>query len=645
VSLTVTVNEKAEPGMSLHNMAELWADPNMLVAIAVEDTPICCWAPEPNIIYVDMTATGSDNGINWANAYSGLDGLQRALTRASESTCDAWPYTFCVAQGLYSPGDYTSDSFTIPEGSSVYGGFMAGGSEFSERNPDAYETVLAGHIFVDDDPNENYHYHIYNDTVVTMEDMYVSDANFPVDECSLLNGFTIADTVEYGVYGTDVDFTIANCTVADSGKQGIYAANGDAAIKWSNIKNSGEDGIYHTGEGNTIAVENCRIIDNKKHGVFSSYSIPTVKNCVIFGNGYFDEGFEGVKITLPTGEPVLYNNTIVYNSKEGISWFDDRTIEDPNDKDYPDIQNSILWNNNDGGGGAQVAGFDEDVYAAYCCIEGCDDTQNNNIDETPGFVMGIDESSAVNPYMYHLAYDSICKDIGNPVCDGNDFGLYDIDGEERIIDPNVDIGADELYSCDDDLSEDDIFNSLDWNFDGLVNNREFGEFADVWLVRDPNDPGIITDPNYSSDPDYASPETLAMWFEKWDSFYNLDPNYPSEYMIDIYDFIVIANDWVWAACWKQSQLELFEEMAMSMMMGGGEYMMMMPMEIGFASSSEPEPKAVEMSTAEIVSFVEGIYGIIEELEKSIEAKHEDSESLYDMKEFLEEVLKDLDAEY
>ena len=41
----------------------------------------------------------------------------------------------------------------------------------------------------------------------------------------------------------------------------------------------------------------------------------------------------------------------------------------------------------------------------------------------------------------------------------------------------MDICTAEIYSCDDDLSEDDIYISLDLNFDGMVNNYEFAEFA------------------------------------------------------------------------------------------------------------------------------------------------------------------------
>ncbi len=574
VSLTVTVNELAEPGMYVHNAAELW-DPNMPIARASEDTLVCCWT-DPNIIYVDMTATGNNTGLSWENAYSGVEGLQNALTRAIESTCDGGPYTVYVAQGTYSPGNYSFNSFRIPEGSKVYGGFMVGGSDFSERNSDKYETVLTGHRFIDSDPNAAYHYHIYNNTIITMLDEIASDPNFPVDETTLLNGFTITDAVKNGIYGEGVDFTIINCTVTDSGLQGIYAADCDVAIKWGKINNSGWHGIEHTGQGNTISIENSQIMENNRRGISCLDSTPTIKNCVVFGNGY-DGIFDGINITLPTEVPILYNNTIVYNAKAGIYCFDDENSEgDPNYPDYPDIRNSILYYND---GSDQItislpfmpSEYERDDYASYCCIEGSIE-DHNNINDEPGFVHGIEESRTGNPYQYHLAYDSVCKDRGDPSHDANDVGSYDMDGEDRIVNGRVDIGADEIYSCDDDLSEDDIYNvnGMDWDYDGIVNYQEFAEFAEFWLLRDPNDPGIITDPNFSDDPDYASPETLEMWREKWNSFYNLDDTGTSEYMIDVDDLVVIAHDWLWIACWKESQLEWLESITMEMMsMGGG----------------------------------------------------------------------------
>jgi hypothetical protein len=131
-----------------------------------------------------------------------------------------------------------------------------------------------------------------------------------------------------------------------------------------------------------------------------------------------------------------------------------------------------------------------------------------------------------------------------------------------------------------------------------------------------------------------------MWRQTWDPLYNLDEDYD----VDYGDFAVFAQNWLWRACWKQSPLDLMETMAM----GGGESMAMSsPMAFGFTALEEqtaPEPEEAELSTAELASLAEGIYAIIEFLDTSIEEGYENAENLYEMKDFLEGVLEDLQTE-
>jgi hypothetical protein len=157
VSLTVVVNDKAVPGGILHNVAELWGtlrmpdpnDPNLLypetflIARATLDTDVCCYAGIAEILYVDQSATnGGNTGLNWKNAF--LE-LQDALDYARSSICGT-VHSIYVAQGTYSPGDKSSNSFVLPDGISVYGGFPKGGGELWQRNPGRYQAVLTGTV-------------------------------------------------------------------------------------------------------------------------------------------------------------------------------------------------------------------------------------------------------------------------------------------------------------------------------------------------------------------------------------------------------------------------------------------------------------------------------------------------------------------
>ncbi len=59
-------------------------------------------------------------------------------------------------------------------------------------------------------------------------------------------------------------------------------------------------------------------------------------------------------------------------------------------------------------------------------------------------------NAAVDLNNYHLAYDSFCIDKANPFLTYT--GQVDLDGEgiDRKYGSAVDIGADEVYDCEDD---------------------------------------------------------------------------------------------------------------------------------------------------------------------------------------------------
>jgi len=93
----------------------------------------------PKTIYVDDTASGSDTGTSWANAYTNL---QTALGAANPSD-EIW-----VASGTYKPGAARGHTFQLKNGVALYGGFPDGGGDgtFIARKPKLYHTLLSGEI-------------------------------------------------------------------------------------------------------------------------------------------------------------------------------------------------------------------------------------------------------------------------------------------------------------------------------------------------------------------------------------------------------------------------------------------------------------------------------------------------------------------
>ncbi len=612
VSLTVKVNERAVPGMLLHNVAELVSG-GVVWAHAYEETLVCCWdTVDPNIIYVDKEASGSNNGTSWDDAY--VD-LQDGFYRAANSNCAVGGFSVHVAQGTYSPGYDAADTFGIPDGTKVIGGYKTGGGDW---NPDRYETILTGVA----DPNS-----VNNDAVVTM------------GADTLLGGFTVTGSADYGVYGDGSDFSIRNCKIESNEEYGVYALDGNVTIAWCSVTNNGFSGIEHAGESNTLTVENSQIKQNDQHGIFTDGSIPTVKNSIISSNAASGDIYYGIRIINPADDPTLHNNTIVYNAIEGISLVDNEDSGgDPNDKDWPDIQNCIVYFNNDGG--SQMAGMVSDDVASYSCIQDCNNL-NNNINVAPGFAYTIDPNGIMpDPNNLHLAYDSVCIDAENPNLI-TDPDAMDFDGEDREYGSSVDIGADEVYSCDEPLSEDDVYNPLDWNADGILNYEEFEYFSLAWLSHDPEDPAA-SDPNDPAyDPDLGDPN-------EWDARCNLDSSGTSQYEIDLADLAEFIDNgsWLWTACWKQSRMDRYEDMAEAMEMGGSESMMMpMSMESFAVGAVESEPESADLTEEQLVKLVKGIYSIMSSLDESFQTDDLTQEEVDRFIDFFGAILLDLKEEY
>ena len=375
------------------------------------------------IVYVDNDAPGSNDGSSWIDAYNCL---QDALIHADPT---GGPVEIRVAEGIYkpdqgalvTPGD-RQVSFGIKPRVTVKGGYAGFGKpEPNARDIELNETILSGDLNDDDGPNfEN------ND-----ENSYSVVRGGALGETTILDGFTITGGNANGFksYNTggggirvfpDITFTIKNCTIIRN-----------------RAKYSG-GGIYSGGSsGCCFPIINCRFISNSagsRGGAISldGESLPNISNCVFAGNSAEAGGAIG--------------NIEGYARIKNCTFTGNRALDECDaviDYDGKGFENCILWANT-----GQPPQHIPDCYGgSYSCIQGWTGALGGigNINEDPRFVrpgfwktkdLWIDGD-------YRLLSDSPCIDAGDPnyIPEPDE---TDIDGNLRVIDGRIDMGAYEV---------------------------------------------------------------------------------------------------------------------------------------------------------------------------------------------------------
>jgi len=108
-----------------------------------------CKHPAQTRYYVRSSATGANNGTSWDDAFTSLQG---ALDAAA---VQGMPAELWVAAGTYTPNRGSgsrTDTFTLFDGLSMYGGFLGTETGRSQRQPHVNMTVLSGDLNSNDAP-------------------------------------------------------------------------------------------------------------------------------------------------------------------------------------------------------------------------------------------------------------------------------------------------------------------------------------------------------------------------------------------------------------------------------------------------------------------------------------------------------------
>ena len=425
--------------------------------------------------YVDKNATGSNNGTDWANAFTTItQGIN-----ASSYGDQIW-----VAQATY------EERLTLKNGVALYGGFSGHENQLDERD-------IANHITMVDANYEGVVITVNNGSdpntrldgfVITKGDgingggiriiasapviannvitgnktnglgagIYCYGFYVPANEEALIIGNAIVDNLAYDTEGngggiachgsspTIVQNVIArNIANLNGGGISCWAAQGDMFVLSSSpiIANNyilanaanileGVTGVNVGGGG-----IHCTATDLSGAPLQGAISTPLIINNVIAANGgWLGGGICVVDSILESAK--IINNTIVSNSGSGIFW----------QNTSPRISNNIVAFNT--WGLEQVENIFTSPEIKHNCVYGNwikgQNSDFKGIDNQTGTHGNISADPQLASYRFgdfHIQPDSPCRDAGDS--SEVESGWTDIDGQDRIQGLAVDIGADE----------------------------------------------------------------------------------------------------------------------------------------------------------------------------------------------------------
>lgn len=196
--------------LSATNTIRLAVPPRSFGVYVSSATNIVC--KTDSIIFVDIAATGINNGTSWANAYKDLNAAVNQANVCSDIK-EIW-----VKAGTYEP-TITGDreiSFKISNGVTLRGGFPAAGNPtISDYDPNANIVKLSGDIGVNGNASDNA-YHILTSTAsdtLKVYGIYIENGN--------ANGASSDFQFGGGVYNNFkiklVDCVIQNCASSNGG--------------------------------------------------------------------------------------------------------------------------------------------------------------------------------------------------------------------------------------------------------------------------------------------------------------------------------------------------------------------------------------------------------------------------------------------
>lgn len=316
-------------------------------------------AASAGILYVDASASGSNNGSSWANAFTTLP----PALAAANSGDEIW-----VAASTYKPATVSdrSVSIALKNGVGVYGGFDGTETMRSQRDPAANVTFLSGDIGAAGVANDN-SYH-----VVT--------AAAGITSTAVLDGFTILAGQADGAPASNNDrgagmwdnggsptlsHLIFTGNFAQSEGGGLRVTSGaplllSCVFQGNSVGFGGKGGGIYAGGGSSLTAQGCVFRSNSiSSSSTGGGGVETAGAPVTMINSIFAQNNpNGLQVASVDGS-VVDNCTFTGNSGYGAAFLASNGNT---------ITNSILWGDSTGELCTGVCAGSASV--TYCDVQG-----------------------------------------------------------------------------------------------------------------------------------------------------------------------------------------------------------------------------------------------------------------------------------
>jgi hypothetical protein len=376
------------------------------------------------IVYVNVSATGLDNGTNWTNAYRSLESALKAARTCSVN--QIW-----VAKGTYTPSkdpfgnvapiNHSTKTFYLVNGVALYGGFLGAETAINQRIK-GNTTILDGYI-----GNNGGNLVSCYSVVLSVSDLATT----------IIDGFTITNGNGDDLYNPNAPYfiTVESKSIYPNYGGGIYNESSSPTISNVVFLSNKNGGLcnYHNSHSSLTNVA----FSNNYIGITNLFSNPTITNAVFFENlnisnigagAIFNDG------SSPTiTNAVFYANGSVppsYIVTGGAGAISNRYNSNST------IKNCIFWANTKQGNATGIGADIENAYASTASISYSSLQLVNNVTNYPAA-----DFPSIGTSNNIFAQNPLFVNTASPIGADNIWMTADDGLALTSTSPNIDVGT------------------------------------------------------------------------------------------------------------------------------------------------------------------------------------------------------------